>query len=38
LLFNLQQHVELYDLYCQKIADCDVQIEAHLQTLERKLV
>ena len=31
-LFALAQAVGLYDVYHQKIADCDRQIEAHLQT------
>jgi transposase len=36
LLFILQQNLDLYDTYSQKIADCDRKIEAHLQTMERK--
>ncbi len=33
-LFELQQAVELFDLYRQKIAECDQRIEAHLQSVE----
>jgi transposase len=37
LLFILEQNLHLYDFYCEKIAACDQQIEAHLQTIDRKL-
>ena len=33
-LFTLQQAVELYDIYQQKIEDCDRQIEHHLTQLD----
>lgn len=33
-LFALQQAVELFDIYHQKMAQCDAKIEAHLQHLE----
>jgi transposase len=38
LLFVLQQSLELYDIYLSKIAKCDQRIEAHLKTMESKLV
>src|SRR5215468_6649031 len=31
-LFALQQAVELYEIYQQKLRDCDRHLEAHLQT------
>jgi transposase len=33
-LFTLQQAVELYDIYQQKIQACDRQVEAYMKTLE----
>lgn len=33
-LFTLQQALELYDVYQQKILDCDIEIEAYMKTLE----
>lgn len=33
-LFSLKQSVELYDVYQQKIRDCDVEIEKLLQSFE----
>jgi len=33
-LFTLQQALELYDVYQQKILDCDREIEAYMKTLE----
>jgi transposase len=33
-LFALQQAVDLYDFLQRKIAECDVQLEAHLKTFE----
>jgi transposase len=33
-LFALQQAVDLYDTYQRKIAECDVQLEAHLKTFD----
>jgi hypothetical protein len=37
LLFVLQQQVELYDAYQKKIADCDVELRKHLETLQGKV-
>jgi transposase len=37
LLFVLGQALELYEMYQQKITDCDVRVEAHLQTLATKV-
>jgi hypothetical protein len=36
-LFSLQQTVELYDTYQQKIADCDGRIEALLGSFESRV-
>jgi transposase len=33
-LFALRQAVDLYDMYQRKIAECDVQLEAHLKTFD----
>ena len=33
-LFELSQAVELYDTYQEKMAECDLRIEAHLNTFE----
>lgn len=33
LLFVLRQNLELYEMYQQKVRECDQQIEAHLKTL-----
>lgn len=33
-LFELQQAVELFDVYQAKISDCDTQIEEHLRTFD----
>ena len=38
LLFVLEQSLELYDTYLGKITKCDERIEAHLKTMESKLV
>lgn len=38
LLFVLQQSLELYDTYLGKITQCDQHIEAHLRTMESRLV
>lgn len=35
-LFTLRQAVELYDIYQQKIAECDRELQAYLATLESK--
>ena len=35
-LFSLKQAVELYDIYNNKIADCDREIERYLSTFEAK--
>ncbi len=35
-LFTLRQAVELYDVYQQKIAACDQEIEAYMQTLDSR--
>jgi hypothetical protein len=37
LLFVLEQSLQLYDLYVDKIAACDQQIERHLKTMTSKL-
>jgi transposase len=37
LLFVLRQQVELYQIYQQKITDCDLQLRKHLQSLGSKL-
>ena len=37
LLFVLRQHVELYRIYQEKIADCDLQLRKHLESLGSKL-
>jgi transposase len=37
LLFNLRQSLEIYDLYQQKIDDCDRQINRHMQTFQSKV-
>jgi transposase len=37
LLFVLEQSLQLYDLYVEKIAACDQQIERHLKTMTSKL-
>jgi transposase len=36
LLFILQQSLELYDTYLEKIRECDQRIEAHLKTMQSK--
>ena len=36
-VFALQQAVELFDVYQQKITDCDQQIAEYLRTLESKI-
>ena len=36
-LFNLRQSLELYECYQQKIAECDIRIEAHLHTFDSKI-
>lgn len=36
-LFALKQAVELYDLYCEKIYDCDQEIEQYMQQFESKI-
>src|SRR5438046_4839136 len=33
LLFVLQQSLQMYDIYLEKIAVCDQRIEAHLKTM-----
>jgi len=35
-VFALKQAVELYDVFQQKLEDCDEQIQAHLATFERR--
>jgi len=35
-LFSLQQALELYDFYTEKIAECDLQIKAQTKNLETK--
>jgi transposase len=37
LLFVLRQHVEFYRIYQEKIADCDLQLRKHLESLGSKL-
>jgi transposase len=37
LLFVLRQHVELYQIYQEKINDCDLQLRKHLETLGSKI-
>ena len=37
LLFVLRQQVELYRMYQQKIADCDLELRKHLESLEGKV-
>jgi transposase len=37
LLFILRQEVELYEFYQQKIADCDLQLRHHLESLGSKV-
>jgi hypothetical protein len=37
LLFVLRQHVELYQIYQEKINDCDLQLRKHLATLGSKI-
>jgi transposase len=37
LLFVVQQNLYLYDIYSEQVAACDRKIEAHLQTIDRKL-
>jgi len=37
LLFILQQELNLYQTYQQQIAECDIALAAHLQTLEDKV-
>jgi len=37
LLFILQQEFNLYQTYQQQIAECDIALQAHLQTLEDKI-
>lgn len=37
LIFNLRQSLELYDLYHEKIKDCDLRIKEHLQTFQSKV-
>jgi transposase len=36
LLFVLQQEVEMYDAYQQRIAECDRELEAHLKSFASK--
>jgi len=36
-LFVLEQSLALYDLYYQKISECDHRIESHLRTMESKV-
>lgn len=36
LLFNLRQSLDLYECYQQKLAECDIRIEAHLYTFDSK--
>jgi transposase len=36
LLFVLEQSLELYDTYLEKIAECDRRIDEHLKTMEAK--
>lgn len=37
LVFVLGQALELYEVYQQKIADCDARVEAHLQSFSAKV-
>jgi hypothetical protein len=37
LLFVLRQHVELYQIYQEKINDCDLQLRKHLESLGSQL-
>jgi hypothetical protein len=37
LLFGLRQHLELYRIYQEKIADCDLQLRKHLESLGSKV-
>jgi transposase len=37
LLFVLEQSLELYDTYLQKITECDRRIDEHLTTMEAKV-
>ncbi len=37
LVFVLGQALELYEVYQQKIADCDARVEAHLQSFPAKV-
>jgi transposase len=37
LLFVLRQEVELYHIYQHKIADCDVELRQHMESLQGKL-
>jgi transposase len=37
LLFVLRQEVELYHTYQQKIADCDLEVHEHLESLQGKV-
>jgi transposase len=37
LLFVLEQSLELYDTYLEKIRECDCRIDEHLQTMEAKV-
>ena len=37
LLFVLRQHLELYRIYQEKIADCDLQLRKHLESLGSKV-
>jgi transposase len=37
LLFVLKQHLELYQIYQQKIGDCDLELRQHLEVLNPKV-
>jgi hypothetical protein len=37
LLFVLEQSLELYDTYLEKIKECDRRIEEYLKTMEAKV-
>jgi transposase len=37
LLFVLRQNLELYEMYQQKVRECDQQIEAHLKTIPARV-
>lgn len=37
LLFNLHQSLDLYEIYQNKIAECDQQIQVHLKAFEDKV-